>query len=524
MINKRISSIIASFLISSITLPASASLSDGYILYGTYDGKTTILLDKNGEIVHTWTHTSKNGYVVYMLESGNILRSGVVANNVTYPTGAMPLQEIIEEVDSSSGVVWTYQLSNENYITHHDMKPMPDGHILACAFELMTREKMIAAGIDTALLTGGSGMGGGRTKTLLAEMIFELDPHAAGGPKIVWEWHIWDHVVPKAQAALHPELFSGSLGPAAIGQWVHLNGIDYCAKTDLIVFTSRLFSEVYVIDHGTTTQQAAGHTGGRHNRGGDLLYRWGRAFNYLGTGDTIIKTLHCPTWIPDGYPGAGNILFFHNNTSNPMTFTSTETSQVIEINPPRDADGGFMATPGTPFGPDKPDWIYDPDSNMFSGYMSSAFRLKNGNTLVHECQGARLREVTPDGRIVWMDTMETGSSGGMMAAAPPKIMYYPGNYPGVVKLLHLPVENSRRQCSKGEIAARPSIIRRSSRGIEFSNAHGSRIAVYTLQGKIASSLQPRNGRAILRLPPGVSVVRVTSAGKEEALRVVTVER
>jgi hypothetical protein len=37
---------------------------------------------------------------------------------------------------------------------------------------------------------------------------------------------------------------------------------------------------LWVIDHQTTTAQAASHTGGRYNKGGDLLYRWGNPQTY----------------------------------------------------------------------------------------------------------------------------------------------------------------------------------------------------------------------------------------------------
>jgi len=35
-----------------------------------------------------------------------------------------------------------------------------------------------------------------------------------------------------------------------------------------------------VIDHSTTTAQAAGHSGGTYGKGGDLLYRWGNPNAY----------------------------------------------------------------------------------------------------------------------------------------------------------------------------------------------------------------------------------------------------
>src|SRR5258708_35448465 len=57
--------------------------------------------------------------------------------------------------------------------------------------------------------------------------------------------------------------------------WTHANAVFYNAALDQVLLSVRNFSEFWIIDHGTTTQQAAGHTGGKLGRGGDLLYRYG---------------------------------------------------------------------------------------------------------------------------------------------------------------------------------------------------------------------------------------------------------
>ncbi|MBN1308567.1 MAG: aryl-sulfate sulfotransferase [Chitinispirillaceae bacterium] len=566
MMHKHRPIILFSVFFALFPFGAFASFSEGYILYAAIDGTTTTLIDQTNTILHTWKHATKSGYAVYLLENGNILRTAQVDANAEYPVNAFPVQGIIEEVDSSGKVLWSYQLANETCITHHDMKPMPNGHILACAYEFKNKADLIAVGMDTAILTQGMPGFGGRSTGLLSEMIFELDPNAEGGPKIVWQWHLWDHLVREEEAAAHPELFStGITTQLFMGQWVHLNGIDYCAKTDLIAFTSRLFCEVYVIDHHTATEQAAGHSGGAHGKGGDLLYRWGHPSNYLVSykdsmvitpekitirrGDTtitpaettivtmkldhpgdVLNCLHCPTWIPEGYPGAGNILFFHNN-SNSFNLASRGLSQVIEIQPPLDADGGFICANGNPFGPDQAAWIYTPHDSMQSLYMSSTFRLKNGNTLVHEAQSSTVREVTPDQQMVWDTTLYServsGGSMSMIIAGPAKIMYYPGDYIGAARLLNLPVKSDSRELEPGKTTGGFAIKTVSRRRIEFSRAAGSHISLYTVQGRKLASLQPCIDKAILstrRLPPGACVVRATSPGKREMIRVVTIMR
>jgi hypothetical protein len=57
--------------------------------------------------------------------------------------------------------------------------------------------------------------------------------------------------------------------------WNHMNSIDYNPTFDQIAMSVRGNSEVWIIDHSTTTAQAKGHTGGKYGKGGDLLYRYG---------------------------------------------------------------------------------------------------------------------------------------------------------------------------------------------------------------------------------------------------------
>src|SRR5678815_4211721 len=143
--------------------------------------------------------------------------------------------------------------------------------------------------------------------------------------------------------------------------------------------------EMYVIDHSTTTAEAAGHTGGNSGRGGDLLYRWGNPVAY-GAGTEADQQLfgqHDAQWIPAGSPGAGNILIFNNGLDRPAGQFST----IEEITPPVDAQGNYALTPGSAYGPALPSWNYTAaiPTSFSSDHISGTQRLPNGNTLI--CDG-----------------------------------------------------------------------------------------------------------------------------------------
>ena len=117
----------------------------------------------------------------------------------------------------------------------------------------------------------------------------EIAQNGSSG-QIVWEWHIWDHLIQDYDSGKdnfgvisnHSELIDINMiaasggGPGGInsGDWFHVNGIDYNPALDQIAFSSRHASEVYIIDHSTTTAEAATHSGGNSGKGGDicLLY------------------------------------------------------------------------------------------------------------------------------------------------------------------------------------------------------------------------------------------------------------
>ena len=249
---------------------------------------------------------------------------------------------------------------------------------------------------------------------LWPDHIIEVEPQGPSGGTIVWEWHVWDHLVQDFDPSKenygvvpqHPELIdiNFSLGPGP-GQgkadWNHTNSVDYSEALDQIVLSVHEFSEIWIIDHSTTTEEAAGHAGGNSGMGGDLLYRWGnpRAYRRGGPPDQRLFGQHDTQWIEAGRPGEGNILVYNNGMRRPDGAYST----VEEIVPPVDGFGHYMIPPGSPFGPEAPVWLYKAPNpfDFYSQGISGAERMSNGNTLICSGTHGTLFEVTPGGETVW---------------------------------------------------------------------------------------------------------------------------
>jgi hypothetical protein len=237
--------------------------------------------------------------------------------------------------------------------------------------------------------------------------VYEIKPKYPSGDSIVWQWHVWDHLIQDYDATKlnygvvknHPELISAAGDQTQLPAfWNHMNSIDYNPQYDEILMSVRGNSEIWVIDHSTTTDQAAGHAGGKRGKGGDLLYRWGNPLTY-GAGTTANQKLyqqHDAEWIPAGNPGAGNITVFNNGLSR-------NYSSIDEITPPVDTAGAYPLATGAAFAPTTLTWTYiaTPPTSLYAAAISGAQRLPNGNTIIDDGTHGTFTEVTSGGQVVW---------------------------------------------------------------------------------------------------------------------------
>ena len=381
--------VIGSCLFSS----ADAQQWGHYTLFSPMGSTTTTLMDTNNTVYHTWNIAGKaTGYSAYMLPGGTLVKTVQHAGN-SFSGG--PICGEVLKADWNGNILWDYVYSTTNYCTHHDICPMPNGNVLLISYERKSAAEVTAAGCNTF------------SSEMWPDKIVEVQPTGATTGTVVWEWKAWDHLVQNVNSSLanyqtsivnHPELLN--INYQAAKDWMHVNGVDYNPILDQVTFSSHALSEIYVIDHSTTTAQAASHSGGNSGKGGDLLYRWGHPAVYSATGNQILNVVHDAHWVEEGCPGAGYLVGFNNNG------VSMSQSAIDQVFAPVNGYN-YNITLGQAYLPAS--YTLRHACNGHSSNMGNSQQLPNGNMLVCiAVPNGMLYEITPAGTSIW--TYTVGSS------------------------------------------------------------------------------------------------------------------
>jgi len=436
-------------------------ISATFKLFSTIYCGRIFLVDKYGSLVREWTPFAPSAKSVFLTEDdGSLVHMPALPAVDKEAEDAFP-GDLYD--DCAQGITITSWEDEETFscnlyskgergttpfCLHHDLMQLPNKNFLSLMWRKMDKDACVAKGLDP------EGAHFQELDSCWDDGVVEIKTSGTDKCEVVWEWWMSDHTAqdinPNQGAYVesvheHPELIDANyiynvfnLQP----QFGHFNTAKYNEKLDQIVISSYTHSEVYIIDHGITTEEAAGHTAGRYGKGGDLLFRWGNPNTYgrdlsikepmedeLENGNKLysgptdhqkIFALHNAQWVPEGHPGAGNLLLYNNgimrNLEHGSNFTweSTVSSKfgvgsVDEVGLPVDEEGRYSMDF---FGPDK--GFFGPEDHatrilqdgLFSLSFGGAQRLKNGNTVmtfpgnVDYDVGFKIVEVTPDGEVV----------------------------------------------------------------------------------------------------------------------------
>ncbi|MBX3379298.1 MAG: aryl-sulfate sulfotransferase [Phycisphaeraceae bacterium] len=366
-----------------------------WTLFAPTNSTTTYLIDLDGVVQHQWPSAYRPGNAVYLLDAGELLRTGTDTSVAGFQAGGR--RGRLQRIGWDGTLQWDYQIADANRRQHHDAILLPNGNVLAIVWEKKTVAQAVAAGRNPATLSQGE---------LWSEALLEIQPVGATGGTIVWEWHAWDHLVQNFDAA-KPNFAPPSSRPERINinypantntaDWLHMNGLAYNESLDQVVVSSHNFNEVWIISHAPGAN-------------GDLLYRWGNPAAYA-TGTTTDQKLfgqHNPQWIAEGLEGAGHVLVYNNGLNRPQGAYSS----VEEIVPPLAEDGAYTRSPGQAFGPAASILVCNSadGAQFYSSNISGAQRLSNGNTLVCVGSSGRFIELDASCRIVWEYTDPFGGA------------------------------------------------------------------------------------------------------------------
>jgi hypothetical protein len=370
----------------------------GYTLFSPMRSTTTWLIDNDGQIVHSWEADVRPGLAVYLLEGGQLLRTGNPGQGPDFPLQAGGAGGQVDLFDWDGSLLFSHQVFGENERQHHDVAALPGSTVLILAWERKTDTEAIAVGRDPQLIDDGD---------LWPTMLLEVAMSGPAAGQVVWEWHLWDHLIQDFDATLpnygdpadFPERVDINEMRNAGHDWQHVNSVAYHPGNDEIILSSHHNGEVWIIDHGLSSVDAAGPAG-------DLLYRWGNPQTYGlgGVADQRLFVQHDAEWIPEGSPGAGNILIFNNGTGRP----SGDVSSVLEL----DSPDNYARAAGQAWDGDVV-WEYfgNPPESFYAVRISGAQRLPNGNTLICDGPVGTFFEVTADGDRVWEYLSPVGPGG-----------------------------------------------------------------------------------------------------------------
>jgi hypothetical protein len=399
------------------TIQMSSGLPEGYVLFQPNASHQIYIIDRCGRVIRQWENLGKPGQSVYFMPNGDVLGTQVVQTGNFIAGG---IGGKLNRFNWEGELVWTDSIANDSLHLHHDIAPLPNGNILAIAWQKFTAEEAIARGR----------LPENTPDYLWITRILELQPLVPNGSEVVWSWSPWDHLIQNTDPELphfgepedYPNRFDVNfeayavvegigVGQNAASDWLHVNSIFYDENRDEIILSSRNWNEIWIIDHSTSPEESQTSSGGNSNLGGQILWRWGNPQSY-GRGDSTDQVFfhqHDARLIQSP-AGSVEVSVFNNGYFSP----NGEFSYAQRVELPLDMmNMHAMPAEGVAFLPEQLQWSYpaEPDSLFFSRNISGYTRYQSDHNLISIGTKGRLVDVNDDMEVLWEYVVPTNWNG-----------------------------------------------------------------------------------------------------------------
>jgi len=371
---------------TGVTIYRPSEAYNSFVVYGAPDGKS-YMIDMDGNEVKTWPYV---GFPTLYIDPHI---DGQAPGRVLVHTDGFFNDKTVAEVGWGNQILWTWgeKAPGGAALQNHDWARLSNGNTLILSTLRHVIPALSREPIDD-------------------QVIYEVNPQGV----IVWKWVVSAHIdefgiSPQGMKILKSILAHGFTGlgfltvndmkPLGPNKWFQAG--DSRFNPNNIIIDSREASFIAIID------KASGKITWR--LGPDYRTVWEKAVGPSFGAELRIEPVfsdklprdidqtsgqHDAYMIPEGLPGAGDILLFDNE--GPSGFPSIRLnhhigSRVLEINPQTKK----IVWDYTADDSNQPDWEF------YSAFISSARRLPNGNTLIDEGMYGRFFQVTPSGEIVW---------------------------------------------------------------------------------------------------------------------------